>query len=46
MAPWSPKPSSSVNYAPMAMDKEIIELFAVKNKFLDDLPLEQGQSLP
>src|SRR5574344_1386936 len=30
-----------VNYAPMAMDKEIIELFAVKNKFLDDLPLEQ-----
>ncbi len=30
-----------VNFAPMAMDKEIIELFAVKNKFLDDLPLDQ-----
>jgi F-type H+-transporting ATPase subunit alpha len=29
-----------VNYAPMAMDKEIIELFAVKNRFLDDVPLE------
>jgi F-type H+/Na+-transporting ATPase subunit alpha len=28
-----------VNYAPMAMDKEIIELFAVKNKMLDDLTL-------
>jgi len=28
-----------VNYAPMAMDKEIIELFAVKNKLLDDLAL-------
>ena len=29
-----------VNFAPMAMDKEIIELFAVKNRFLDDVPLE------
>jgi F-type H+-transporting ATPase subunit alpha len=30
-----------VNYAPMAMEKEIIELFAVKAKLLDDLPLSE-----
>jgi F-type H+-transporting ATPase subunit alpha len=30
-----------VNFAPMEMFKQVIELFAVKNKFLDDLPLEE-----
>jgi len=30
-----------VNYAPMAMEKEIIELFAAKNKLLDDLDLSE-----
>jgi F-type H+-transporting ATPase subunit alpha len=30
-----------VNFAPMEMIKEILELFAVKNGFLDDLPLEE-----
>lgn len=30
-----------VNFAPMAMEKEIVELFAVKNKLLDDLDLNE-----
>jgi F-type H+-transporting ATPase subunit alpha len=29
------------NWAPLSMIQEIIELFAVKNGFLDDLPLEE-----
>jgi F-type H+-transporting ATPase subunit alpha len=29
------------NFAPISMIQEVIELFAVKNRFLDDLPLEQ-----
>lgn len=29
------------NFAPLPMMEEIIQLFAVKNRFLDDLPLEQ-----
>jgi F-type H+-transporting ATPase subunit alpha len=30
-----------VNYAPLSMEQEVIHLFAVKNRFLDDLPLEK-----
>ncbi len=30
-----------VNYKPLSMEKEVIELYAVKNRFLDDLPLEE-----
>jgi F-type H+-transporting ATPase subunit alpha len=29
------------NFAPISMIQEVVELFAVKNRFLDDLPLEQ-----
>jgi F-type H+-transporting ATPase subunit alpha len=29
------------NFAPLTMEEEEIELYAVKNRFLDDLPLEQ-----
>jgi F-type H+-transporting ATPase subunit alpha len=33
-----------VNYAPLPMEEEVVELFAVKNRFLDDLPLDQVSS--
>lgn len=33
-----------VNYKPLSMEKEVIELYAVKNRFLDDLPLEEVSS--
>ena len=33
-----------VNYKPLPMEKEVIELYAVKNRYLDDLPLEEVSS--
>lgn len=33
-----------VNFKPLSTEKEVIELYAVKNRFLDDLPLEQVSS--
>jgi F-type H+-transporting ATPase subunit alpha len=32
------------NYAPLSMIQEVVELFAVQNKFLDDLPLPEVSS--
>lgn len=33
-----------VNYSPLPMEEEVVELFAVKNRFLDDLPLDKVSS--
>lgn len=33
-----------VNFKPLSMEKEVIELFAVKNRYLDDLPLNEVSS--
>lgn len=33
-----------VNYSPLPMEEEVVELFAVKNRFLDDLPLYKVSS--
>ncbi len=33
-----------VNFKPLPMEKEVIELFAVKNRYLDDLPLSEVSS--
>ncbi len=33
-----------VNFKPLSMEKEVIELFAVKNRYLDDLPLTEVSS--
>ncbi len=30
-----------VNFKPLPMEKEVIELYAVKNRYLDDLPVEE-----
>lgn len=33
-----------VNYKPLSMEKEVIELYAVKKRYLDDLPLSEVSS--
>ncbi len=33
-----------VNFKPLPMEKEVIELYAVKNRYLDDLPIEEVSS--
>ena len=33
-----------VNFKPLPMEKEVIELYAVKNRYLDDLPVEEVSS--
>ncbi len=33
-----------VNYKPLSMEKEVIELYAVKKRYLDDLPLNEVSS--